>query len=159
MAIDDVPPSRSGIDGLPLRMYASETIQVTWDQTRCLHFAECVRGLPRVFEPGRKPWIAPQDAHAIDVAEVIRRCPTGALQYESTLEPNEIGPSPTTVLPTVWGPILLHGESVLASGPEHNADNTAETRMALCACARSAHAPHCDGSCREVATNPELPSS
>ncbi|MFW3463170.1 (4Fe-4S)-binding protein [Streptomyces sp. 058-1L] len=34
-----------------------EGITVSFDAHRCLHAAECVRGLPAVFEVGRKPRI------------------------------------------------------------------------------------------------------
>jgi uncharacterized Fe-S cluster protein YjdI/CDGSH-type Zn-finger protein len=61
--------------------YRGERITVTFDAGRCLHAAECVRGLPQVFDTERRPWISPDDAAAGRVAEVVRRCPSGALQY------------------------------------------------------------------------------
>ena len=48
---------------------------------RCLHFAECVLGLPEVFDVKKRPWIQPQNASAVQVAEVMRRCPSAALHY------------------------------------------------------------------------------
>lgn len=61
--------------------YQSSAITVTFDPNVCIHAAECVRGLPEVFDIGRKRWVQPDRADADDVAAVIRRCPSGALQY------------------------------------------------------------------------------
>ncbi|WP_329037798.1 (4Fe-4S)-binding protein [Streptomyces sp. NBC_01725] len=68
--------------GTEKKAYTSQSITVTFEAGRCLHAAECVRGLPEVFDPGRRPWIRPDGAGAGRVAEVVRRCPSGALQYE-----------------------------------------------------------------------------
>ena len=37
---------------------------VTYDVKRCIHAAECVRGLPAVFDSNAKPWINPDGADA-----------------------------------------------------------------------------------------------
>jgi uncharacterized Fe-S cluster protein YjdI/CDGSH-type Zn-finger protein len=140
--------SSAGIDGAPLHVYAVDDITVTWDGTRCLHFAECVRGLPTVFEPGRKPWIDPSKAAFSDVADVIRKCPSGALQYMSAREPKETGVSPTSIEPTEWGPIVVRGRLVVATGDGPVGDAVEESRVALCACGKSGLAPYCDDSCR-----------
>ena len=61
--------------------YAAPEVTVFYDQGRCRHYAECVRGLPQLFDPTRRPWIRADLADAQAVAEVVRRCPTGALHY------------------------------------------------------------------------------
>ncbi|MEU1174705.1 (4Fe-4S)-binding protein [Streptomyces microflavus] len=48
---------RQPTDPAAARSYDGEGITVSFDAHRCLHAAECVRGLPAVFEVGRKPWI------------------------------------------------------------------------------------------------------
>ncbi|MEU8387041.1 (4Fe-4S)-binding protein [Micromonospora sp. NPDC048843] len=68
--------------GTAKKAYEGQSITVTFQATRCLHAAECVRSLPEVFDPGQRPWIRPDAAEAERLAEVIRRCPSGALQYE-----------------------------------------------------------------------------
>jgi uncharacterized Fe-S cluster protein YjdI len=62
--------------------YTAEGITVTFDAAICEHSGNCVRGLPAVFDAGRRPWIQPAGAPAAEVAEAVRRCPSGALQYE-----------------------------------------------------------------------------
>ena len=64
-----------------MKRYDGEHIEVTYDTARCLHAAECVRGMPAVFDTAKRPWIAPDAADAEALASVIRRCPTGALHY------------------------------------------------------------------------------
>ncbi len=77
------------------RSYDGEGIVVGFDAHRCLHAAECVRGLPAVFDAGRRPWVQPDNAPADEVADVIRRCPSGALQYHRTGGmPDEVPTSP-----------------------------------------------------------------
>src|SRR5919112_5678253 len=63
------------------RAYSGPDVTVFYDGGRCLHFAECVRGLPEVFDVEKRPWIQPQNASAEQAAEVVRRCPSGALHY------------------------------------------------------------------------------
>ena len=64
------------------KAYRTGAITVSFEARRCLHAAECVRGLPDVFDPAQRPWIRPDRATAERLAEVVRRCPSGALQYE-----------------------------------------------------------------------------
>jgi uncharacterized Fe-S cluster protein YjdI len=63
------------------RPYPGRDITVTFDLDVCQHAGECVRGAPQVFDTHRKPWIAPDAEPADHIAEVIDRCPSGALQY------------------------------------------------------------------------------
>ena len=65
-----------------LHGYDGAGIRITYDAGRCIHAAECVRGLPTVFDTARRPWIDADGASPDEVAAVIRKCPTGALQFE-----------------------------------------------------------------------------
>jgi uncharacterized Fe-S cluster protein YjdI len=47
----------------------------------CIHSGECIRGLPAVFDVRLKRWVRPENAPAGQVAEQVRRCPSGALQF------------------------------------------------------------------------------
>jgi uncharacterized Fe-S cluster protein YjdI len=67
------------------KTYTGASVDVSFDDELCEHAAECVRGLPSVFEPGRRPWIIPDNANADDVVAVVARCPSGALQIERLL--------------------------------------------------------------------------
>ena len=41
------------------RAYAAPEVTVFYDRSRCRHYAECVRGLPQVFDPARLPGSTP----------------------------------------------------------------------------------------------------
>ncbi|MDR1450081.1 MAG: (4Fe-4S)-binding protein [Propionibacteriaceae bacterium] len=128
------------------RPYYGSDIIVTFDAARCLHAAECVRGLPAVFDTSRKPWVLPDAAAADMVATVVRRCPTGALAYEAGRERQgaapELGPSPAQLRAVPDGPIWFHGQAVLVTA----AGEEPVVRAALCRCGKTANAPHCDAS-------------
>jgi uncharacterized Fe-S cluster protein YjdI len=85
-------------------------VTVFYDTGRCLHFAECVRGLPEAFDARKRPWIQPENASAEDVAEVVRRCPSGALHYTLEEGPPEEPEQPTRVGFVANGPINLRGD-------------------------------------------------
>ena len=63
-----------------IHRYESAQAVVTWDSARCIHAAECVHGLPEAFDPAAKPWIRPEEADAASLADVVNRCPSGALR-------------------------------------------------------------------------------
>ena|SRR5687768_16522900 len=92
------------------RAYSAPGVTVFYDRGRCLHFAECIRGLPEVFDARKRPWIQPENASAEDVAEVVRRCPSGALHYRLKEGPPEEPEQPTHVVLVTDGPINLAGE-------------------------------------------------
>lgn len=64
-----------------LQVYETPDIIVTFDPEVCIHSGVCLRGLPAVFDVKRKHWVRPELAAATDVAEQVRRCPSGALQF------------------------------------------------------------------------------
>ena len=64
-----------------LQVYEAPEITVTFDPTVCIHSGVCVRGLPAVFDVGRKRWVRPEAATADQVAAQIARCPSGALKF------------------------------------------------------------------------------
>jgi uncharacterized Fe-S cluster protein YjdI len=120
------------------RTYTGEHVDVSYDIKRCRHAAECLRGLPTVFDTKRKPWILPDGDEATRVVEVVARCPTGALRTHPHDVAGEPVPADTTVEAIPGGPLLLRGNLEVAG--EH------ETRAALCSCGASQNAPYCDGS-------------
>lgn len=69
--------------GRHIRCYTTAEITVTWEPARCRHTTECVRGLPAVFDPDRRPWIDPTAATPQALVETIDRCPSYALGYRT----------------------------------------------------------------------------
>jgi uncharacterized Fe-S cluster protein YjdI len=128
------------------RAYTGRRVTVRYDARRCLHFAECIRGLPAVFDVRERPWIQPDNAPAEAVAEVIRRCPSGALHYELAEGSPEQPEHPTTVHAVKDGPVVLRGELVIET-PE---GQLAEVRATLCRCGQTHNQPFCDHECQRT---------
>jgi CDGSH-type Zn-finger protein/uncharacterized Fe-S cluster protein YjdI len=126
-------------------IYRGDGITVRYKLRRCIHAAECVRGLPRVFDTRRRPWVEPDAATADKIAEVVMCCPTGALHFErSDGGPAEPVPTDNTVTVVAEGPLYLRGDIELL-----DADGVVigrDTRVALCRCGASANKPYCDNS-------------
>ena len=126
------------------KRYTGAAVDVSYDPVRCRHAAECVRGLPAVFDMSRRPWILPDGADADDVVRVVARCPTGALRTHAiTTAAAEQPATPTEVRAVPGGPVLVRGD-LHVTGPAGIDER--ETRAALCSCGSTASAPYCDAS-------------
>ena len=127
-----------------IKYYDSDAIRVSYDATRCIHAAECARGLPAVFDPRRRPWVDPTAAPPDELAEVVRRCPTGALRYDRLdgTEPERPATSNRIVV-TPDGPLYVSGDLRLLDAERRQLGE--ELRTALCRCGASANKPFCDG--------------
>ena len=125
------------------RDYAGKEVVISFDARRCIHAAECVRGAPKVFDPEARPWIKPDGASGDHIAEVVRRCPTGALSmrfHDGRTQEAPDAANSITISPN--GPLYLRGQiSVHMPG----GGEVQGTRMALCRCGASANKPFCDG--------------
>jgi uncharacterized Fe-S cluster protein YjdI len=126
-----------------LQVYAGDGFEVTYDPAVCAHSGECARGLPEVFDPEAKPWIRPERAPAARLAEVVARCPSGALRFVAKAAA-AAAPARSTVSLKPNGPLLLSGDFEIRAP-----DGTvlfAGQKAALCRCGHSANKPFCDGS-------------
>jgi CDGSH-type Zn-finger protein/uncharacterized Fe-S cluster protein YjdI len=129
--------------------FPAEGITVQFRPGRCIHSANCVRGLPAVFRPGERPWIHTERAAADAIAQAVHTCPTGALtcirKDGGAAEPV---PARNTAVLSPDGPIYLRGRiQVVTMGGEVALEGN---RMALCRCGASKRKPLCDGSHRKV---------
>lgn len=131
------------------RAYRTDKIVVYWNPSVCINSHNCVNGLPQVFWPKDRPWIHVDAADADEIAEVITRCPSGALHYERLDggAPEEISEE-ITIAPQPNGPLYVRGLVRITK-----ADGTLlreDSRMALCRCGQSHKKPFCDGTHRTV---------
>ena len=105
---------------------------MTWDAARCIHAAECVHGLPEAFDPAAKPWIRPEEADAASLADVVNRCPSGALRMQYPDGTSAMTAPPlNTCHVTRDGPNYLRGNLTLVAGRTRRVE---DTRIALCRC-------------------------
>lgn len=131
------------------RVYTADSIDVSFDAAICIHSANCLRGLPQVFDVDARPWISPDMAPADEIAEVVERCPSGALQYlRKDGAAGEAKPAETLLMPSTNGPYVLRGNIELR-------DNTGAlisdgVRMTLCRCGGSENKPFCDNTHRKI---------
>jgi uncharacterized Fe-S cluster protein YjdI len=138
--VADVPDDPRG------RAYRGAELTVYFDARRCIHAAACVRGLPTVFDTGRRPWITVAGAPADAIVDVVERCPSGALTYERADGAAEAPARPTHIEREPGGPLHLRGDLLVATPT----GDRRVTRATLCACGRSENAPFCDGSHRSA---------
>ena len=124
--------------------YRGAAVEVTWDQRLCIHVGECTRARGAIFVSGRKPWCDPDVAEAAEVAEVVERCPSGALTYRSDGLPAEAPPSDNTIVVANNGPLSAHGDLHIDGAPDDMPG--VRLRATLCRCGQSANKPFCDNS-------------
>ncbi len=124
--------------------FSGAEVDVTWDSRLCIHVGECGRAEGDLFVGGRKPWCQPDLVSADEVAQVVERCPTGALAHtRKDGGPAETAPARNTVTVANNGPLYVTGDLRVA-GAADDMPGT-RTRVALCRCGQSANKPFCDG--------------
>ena len=123
------------------KVYRGRDIEVSFDLDLCIHIAECLRGHPGIFKLERRPWVLPDEGEADAVAEIVERCPSGALLYRRLDGGEPEAHRSVKVTPMRNGPLLVTG--VIEVRRE---DGTVETlpRVTLCRCGESQHKPFCD---------------
>jgi len=62
-----------------MKTYPKEDIKVGWDASKCTHSANCVKGLPTVFDINKRPWINVDGATRQQIIDQVAKCPSGAL--------------------------------------------------------------------------------
>ena len=130
-----------------LQAYEAPGITVTYDPNVCVHAAECVRGLPEVFDPTEQRWIRPERATPEQVEQAVARCPTGALR---AIRPAGAEAPPAAQPVQVVVRLRAHGP-LLVSGPVRIETEAGEVlleadKAALCRCGGTGNPPFCDGS-------------
>jgi uncharacterized Fe-S cluster protein YjdI len=67
-----------------IKRYSNGEITVVWQPSICVHSGICARGLPRVFNPRRRPWVILDGHDSKTIVDQVERCPSGALSIEYT---------------------------------------------------------------------------
>ena len=134
---DHRPPCNS-------KVYVGKTITIHDNRRICSHSAECINGLPKVFDLSKKPWIDPDGADASEIIAIIERCPSGALSYTINDEHHvEWDNDEAVIKVSEDGPLCCSGGIIIK-----DADQTvpqAASHYTLCRCGKSANKPFCDG--------------
>ena len=126
--------------------YKGENITVSFAPDVCIHAAECVKGLPAVFDINKKPWVNIAGANPEEIVDVINKCPSGALKYElidfeQKEEKTIMEKTKITIMPD--GPIMVEGNLTVN---KMSGENIKEgEKLFLCRCGESTNKPFCDG--------------
>ena len=72
-SLDPKPVSRR-------REYNGSGVTLSFDASRCIHVAECLKLMPETFNLKARPWINLVDADLQKVVDTVRNCPSGALR-------------------------------------------------------------------------------
>ena len=131
--------------------YTNGEITIIWQHDKCIHSANCVNGLPLVFQPDEKPWIKVEGATTEQLISQIDQCPSKALSYFMNNEGRNAIPKDREHISAKVlenGPLMINGtiDVALANG---NIE-TREKATAFCRCGASANKPYCDGSHKKV---------
>jgi uncharacterized Fe-S cluster protein YjdI len=62
-----------------IKEYSNGEVTIVWQSALCQHSANCVRGLPGVFNGKASPWINAQGATTKEIIAQVQKCPSGAL--------------------------------------------------------------------------------
>ncbi len=130
------------------KKYHKEGFSIIWKPSLCIHAAECVKALPRVYSPSSKPWIKQENASVSELKAQIAKCPSGALSWEENMENVAKTNDPTQVNVIPNGPLMVKGAL-------HFTDKAGNQQMkdgvsAFCRCGASGNKPFCDGSHKKI---------
>lgn len=124
-------------------VYEGKNITVYYEDSLCMSASECNRAEGGLFMGGRNPWCTPDCMSADAVAEIVRRCPSGALTYKRKDGGPDESPEPrNTAVVSNNGPLYLRGDLKIGGAGPGMAGT--KCRAALCRCGRSAVKPFCD---------------
>lgn len=127
-----------------VKEYSNEDITIFWKPKTCIHAAECVTRLPKVYRPKETPWIKIENASTTELKSQIEACPSGALSYIENNNKNRKEMSTETKVDVLEnGPLLVHG-SIEIKNSKGEIEKK-EKVTAFCRCGVSQNKPFCDG--------------
>jgi uncharacterized Fe-S cluster protein YjdI len=132
--------------------YSTDEIVVEWEPSLCFHSHNCVRSLPQVFDPTRRPWVQVDAATADEVEAAVARCPSGALRTRRAGVPRSAREGATEICASVNGPLLVSGAVRVVDA--EGAVLFEGEKAALCRCGGSANKPFCDGTHEKIGFRP-----
>ncbi len=126
------------------KKYSNGDITILWKPKMCIHAGECVKRLPKVYNPKARPWIQIENATTQELKNQVNACPSGALSLELKVD-NEPRKNETKIKVEALenGPLLVYGTLNVI-----NSDGSREERKratAFCRCGASHNKPYCDG--------------
>jgi uncharacterized Fe-S cluster protein YjdI len=136
-----------------IREYTNGEITVFWNAELCIHSANCLIGLPDVFDNQKRPWVNIHGSDSKEIMKVVDTCPSRALTY---LKSNRFAPTKprqqvkkkakfARIQILKDGPLLVSG-NFLIRDPQKKKVRVENKLAALCRCGSTRKRPFCDGS-------------
>ncbi|MBT8324845.1 MAG: hypothetical protein HKP45_00625 [Winogradskyella sp.] len=124
--------------------YTNDEVTIVWEADKCIHSGICVKGLPKVFKPNERPWIAIDAASTDKLVEQVKQCPSGALSFYMNDDNNKSAEQLETKVEVLEnGPLLVYG--TLKVTHKDGKEETKNKTTAFCRCGLSNNKPYCDG--------------
>lgn len=126
------------------KQYSNDELTVVWQPHLCIHAENCVKMLPKVYNPEVRPWIKVENATTDELKTQVDACPSGALSYKLVNATQETAMVNIKIEAKANGPLIVKGDIEIVK-----ADGNTELRMkmtAFCRCGASENKPFCDGS-------------
>ncbi len=130
------------------KKYTNGDLTIIWKPHLCIHSGNCVKALPKVYNPAERPWIKAENATTQDLKSQIALCPSGALSHsvENQKQTNTANME-TKIEIRKNGPLLVHGDLSVT----HNENTERKERItAFCRCGASGNKPYCDGNHNKI---------
>jgi uncharacterized Fe-S cluster protein YjdI len=131
-----------------VKRYTRDGVTVVWKPDVCIHSTICFKGLPRVFNPNKRPWINMEGSELEKIKQQVANCPSGAISIETNEETPVQAANNNLVEVLVNGPLCVHGSLKVkhADGTEENKS----TKTFFCRCGQSSKKPYCDGTHKKI---------
>ncbi|MFK7807805.1 MAG: (4Fe-4S)-binding protein [Saprospiraceae bacterium] len=128
-----------------IKEYTNGEITIVWKPGKCYHAGNCVKMLPKVYNPKERPWIKIENATTVELQNQVAECPSGALTYYmNDAEKEGSSDSEETKVEVMEnGPLIVHG-ALTIRGKDGNSE-TKKKKTAFCRCGHSGNKPYCDG--------------
>lgn len=147
---------RSANDGSEIRNtpveYAGETdgtdVTVSYTPVLCSHAGACSAAAAKIFNPGRTPWVTPENGPISELLDAIANCPSGALRLKvGAGAAQHMTDGDIEISVEKDGPYRVKNVSLAA---DFNGAEASRTKFVLCRCGQSKNKPFCDGTHYDV---------
>ena len=140
-----------------VKEFSNGEITVYWKAELCIHSANCLIGLPGVFNSKKKPWINVHASNSKDIMKVVDTCPSRALTYLKSTKFVTSKPRAAAKMKSKFarvhllknGPALITGNFIVRDAQKKKIQIDNEV-VAICRCGASKKKPFCDGSHQTV---------
>lgn len=127
-----------------IKEYSNGELTIVWKPKTCIHAAECVKALPKVYNPKARPWLKIENATTEELKAQIKKCPSGALSYYMNDEDNKEAETLETKVEVLENGALLVYGTLKVTDKDGNTETKNKT-TAFCRCGHSNNKPYCDG--------------